>query len=464
MEKTLWKKIMALVLAVCLMASLIPAGVMAKEDTPKTYLELGDSISAGYRLGEDEPAFTQIIAKEHGYNLDRHAKSGETTVSLMEKLPTLQENIKNADLITLTIGGNDMLYALYTYLADQYSEQTGQTVTPDQMKEWITGGGDKAREMLLFAATVITDFPDSKEAAAGFETLGKNLEKIVDDIVSNNKEVSMIVATQYNPYIYLARDPQLNEQMPEMAKVVQLITKVFEDEIHKMNDTITTVSEEKGFVVADVHTAFENSEAILTNPSYTPPLTFDLDFHPNADGHAMIAQVMEPPIQELENTWTLDEAENSIMSLQDKIAGVDQSVANTEESAKAWAESLITPVLPEGVTAVVNIDSFEAAEAGTKDNPEGKDGTFDIVVVLSCNETVREVVVGPVTVKATAYTAPQEAPTQDTTADQTTTATTTKTSATTSPKTGTASTMMPVILMLLLAAGASATVLAGRRK
>ena len=113
------KRILSTLLALCLALSLLPASALAAGGEQKSYVALGDSITTGYGLDEAQ-SFAEQIAEQEGYTLnDSLASDGATSTDLLEvvKSEANADTLKNADLITVTIGGNDLMDALYAYLS-----------------------------------------------------------------------------------------------------------------------------------------------------------------------------------------------------------------------------------------------------------------------------------------------------------------------------------------------------------
>src|SRR5699024_1555973 len=96
---------------------LLPATVLAAEDA-KTYLALGDSITTGYAPGGAKVAkpFADQVAAQYGYTLVNQAEDGETTASLLQKLEAQEIDLSGAALVTISIGGNDLIEVLYEAL------------------------------------------------------------------------------------------------------------------------------------------------------------------------------------------------------------------------------------------------------------------------------------------------------------------------------------------------------------
>lgn len=133
-----------LTLALCL--GLLPVTALAADDP--VYLALGDSITTGYAPldeGEEESQtvgdpFANQVAEKLRYELVNKAANGETSTSLLGRLQSGSNDyidVSGADLITITIGDNDLMDALYQHLVDCYNEgkEDGQTITPEKLKE-----------------------------------------------------------------------------------------------------------------------------------------------------------------------------------------------------------------------------------------------------------------------------------------------------------------------------------------
>ncbi len=164
------KRLLSILLCLSLALYLFPVLAQAQQ-AETSYLALGDSISSGYLLPEGEAAFPQQVADARGGTLTNLAENGETTASLLAKLNqgTLDQALAGAQVITLTIGGNDLMNALYDFLTFQYNGANPSTpVTAQEMKEALTAG---KLEMLTFALKVLPDFADSQQAVDALQPI-----------------------------------------------------------------------------------------------------------------------------------------------------------------------------------------------------------------------------------------------------------------------------------------------------
>jgi len=108
------KKLLGVAVSAALFLCLVlMAGAQSEKGT--SYVALGDSISSGYGLEEGTLSFAQQVAQDNGLELTNLAQDGETATSLLDKLQTDQVSaaVAQADIITITVGGNDLMNALY---------------------------------------------------------------------------------------------------------------------------------------------------------------------------------------------------------------------------------------------------------------------------------------------------------------------------------------------------------------
>ena len=282
------KRLLSILLCLSLALYLFPVLAQAQQ-AETSYLALGDSISSGYLLPEGEAAFPQQVADARGGTLTNLAENGETTASLLAKLNqgTLDQALAGAQVITLTIGGNDLMNALYDFLTFQYNGANPSTpVTAQEMKEALTAG---KLEMLTFALKVLPDFADSQQAVDALVQLAGNLTQIVQKIQAACPNGTLVMANQYNPYRYLANQLASNPLAAAQAKVV---ADAFEAGVTRLNQAIDNTADQLDFLVADTYTAFADATQNPCNASFSLLGGINLDFHPNAYGHSLIAQAM----------------------------------------------------------------------------------------------------------------------------------------------------------------------------
>ena len=279
------KRILSTLLALCLALSLLPASALAAGGEQKSYVALGDSITTGYGLDEAQ-SFAEQIAEQEGYTLNGSlASDGATSTDLLEvvRSEANADTLKNADLITITIGGNDLMDALYAYLADAYNTQNSTDITAEDVKASLAGTLSEIPQvaMLRFAASKIPDFPNSTAANTALSTFATNFSSIISAIKAANSTAQLIVVNQYNPYGHLTTG----------TGVLSLDLSAIDTAVRALNTVISSSAESADYTVADVYTKFEQAENNPCNASVSLP-SINLDFHPNATGHGLIADTI----------------------------------------------------------------------------------------------------------------------------------------------------------------------------
>ena len=282
------KRILSTLLALCLALSLLPASALAAGGEQKSYVALGDSITTGYGLAENETGFAKQVADSNGYTLTNLAQDGATSSMLLTSLSDSEVSsaIASADLITVTIGGNDLMDALYAYLAEEYNKQNSDTpITAEDVKVLLAGEEGAVAEqitMLVFAISNISDFQSSSIAISAYDTLWDNFVEIIETIREINQNAQLIVVNQYNPYSHLTT----GISGLDLSSVIS----AFDSAVQALNVGISLGEAIAGYTVADVYTKFEQAESNPCNASVSPSI--NLDFHPNATGHGLIADTI----------------------------------------------------------------------------------------------------------------------------------------------------------------------------
>lgn len=135
------KRLLSGLVSAAMCMSLLPAAVMTNasaEEADKVLL-LGDSIASGYGLAEGEYCYGDYISEYLDAELVNNAQPGLTTAQLLEQLSeeAVAADIADASLICVSIGGNDLIDTVETYLyslLDAYNAKNGTSLT---LKEYI---------------------------------------------------------------------------------------------------------------------------------------------------------------------------------------------------------------------------------------------------------------------------------------------------------------------------------------
>ncbi len=329
---TIIRKMLSLLLVLTFILTLIPVSsvhIHAADSESLTYLALGDSISTGYGLAGYTPeahsteGFAYQLASELGYTLNNKAVDGNTSADILEQLNNAShakyvsaEELTAADVISITVGGNDLMALLYAKIAEQ---TTSTTDTAKDMPALLQAGNTEA---LLAAINLLTasqsiyivNDPDFEPA---INAIINNLNAIVEKIRSVNSHAQIVVATQYNPYV-------------EFKGAVFLFLRLdavfngMEAGVTALNEAIVKNAKDK-YTVSDVKAAFDGYTGTEDLYNAQPPAgttTINVDFHPTAAGHDLLASSFKATFEALDitdapKTVTVDAPYDTMM-----IAGV----------------------------------------------------------------------------------------------------------------------------------------------
>ncbi len=288
------KRILSVLLSLCLSVGSLFSVVLA--DTP-VYVALGDSIAAGYGLQGFENVretpeglicttppgcFPALVSDALGYQLQNLAVSGDDTVQLLERLQTDQYTaaVKSADLISLTIGSNDLLGPTIELLRNHLS-----------VSDFLSGGDIQS---LLQQLQQINDLLSSADTTALFDSqiqaFCKNWDTIISTITGLNPDATLLVTSYYNPYA------SFNLQFGT-ANIS--IGQLGDSYLDRMNRYITTDAAcRSSYTVIDISDVSTNvhvdTAALMSGMMRAQAIdlsgSVSLDPHPDASGHELIAQ------------------------------------------------------------------------------------------------------------------------------------------------------------------------------
>jgi lysophospholipase L1-like esterase len=240
-----------------LVLSAPPRALAAAAQRQIVYTALGDSIATGYRLSSKSDSYVSKYGAYLRADVSNLGQNGLTSAGLLTKLTSdsaVIARVKKSDVVTVSIGGNDMLSVFSSLKTDSLSE-------------------------LISSVKAIQSAEMQQKFSAGVAQFGSNWDKIVARIHSLAPHAVIIVTTLVNPYrgivitIPFASDFDLGS---------------FGDKyITKINAVITGSAASGGYLAADSFSAFKASSKKLTNADLAK---LEFDPHPNKDGHELIYQ------------------------------------------------------------------------------------------------------------------------------------------------------------------------------
>ena len=151
-----------------------------------SYVNLGDSVGEGYGASDTSKNYFSLLRDEmswaikapvHGKN---YAHGGDKIQDLIEMLSRadVSKSIKEADVITISIGGNDILSPCFTYL-------TGYIMGEYDLD--FIGNACKAELDKL-----LSDYDEDPYT----------YKKMLDDLLEINNKATYVFTNQYHPYKY----------------------------------------------------------------------------------------------------------------------------------------------------------------------------------------------------------------------------------------------------------------------
>jgi lysophospholipase L1-like esterase len=245
--------------------------LVVEADKPKVlnYVALGDSIATGtyYTSTTNKRLnlsyvyyFTEFLkTKFNQVNISNYSVDGHKTSDLLQRLNNTQviESVKTADLITITIGANNLL---------------------------------EAAKKKIFGITYGYDFTriNWTVAEAGRAAFEKEWPLIVNRIKFLNPNAEILALTPYNPY---------NSSDSLYTRVNGYLSNTSGNGI---NDIIIN-NKEMGYKVVDVYTGLKSYSESNAMKEITYFYDSFRDPHPNVTGHKLIGQlhvsVFENPVE-----------------------------------------------------------------------------------------------------------------------------------------------------------------------
>ena len=228
---------------------------------------LGDSIAQGYGLNDVEnERYSSLIAEKSGCTVYNYAVPGDDGADLIELLASgTCTQLERATVIVISIGANNVLKAADTLLPYYEQIQNGQ-----------------APEILDISETF-------NVIVQGIQRFEAELPQIISDIRAINSDALIVFQTVYNPY----RD--FTEFKVEQNGLQISFAAFSASCVIGVNDVINNNAEELGYTVCEVYEPFKEYEGNLINALADGS---NVDPHPNAEGHKLLAELVTGAIEE----------------------------------------------------------------------------------------------------------------------------------------------------------------------
>lgn len=236
--------------------------VLISEKIEFHYVALGDSLTEGVGdttgQGGFVPLLAQSLVNEYGYEVDvqNFGVSGNTSKQILKRMKEnkeLKQGLKEADLLTLTVGGNDLRKVIVNNLA----------------KLKVSAFDKPAKE---------------------YE---KRLENIIDVARQQNPDLPIYILGIYNP-LYLS--------FPELTEMQTIV-----DKWNQATEQTTKKYQHVYFVEINdlLYKGLEGEEGFSTISDTTSNnLLYEEDhFHPNNTGYEIMKKALLEKLNETEKSW-----------------------------------------------------------------------------------------------------------------------------------------------------------------
>lgn len=226
------------------------------------YVAIGDSLTYGIgdatKNGGYVPLVKSQLANEDDTDVTslNFGVSGDTSTQVYQRIvkqPKIQRGLAQANLITMTIGANDLMHIINKNVLNM----------------------------------------DLKKVENARTTYQANLERLLKKIRSYNKTAPIFVASIYNPfYVYFPQITDMKTAMDDWNATAQKVLKEFDQTYYVDIDQVMT--QPKGSVLA-------NNKA--KKDALNPYLFTEDHFHPNNRGYQAISQQFIKQIQAHKDKW-----------------------------------------------------------------------------------------------------------------------------------------------------------------
>ena len=294
------KKFLSILLSAAVVCSALPAvtafadGEAGNKTTGNSvsYVAIGDSIPNGYALADPQAGFVNRLGAKEGVNATNLSVSG--LLSDVMKGAVLSGAydtvLTNAQYMTITIGGNDLLGVFYTIVVNKFNADYGVTlgqITADDVKNMLGAPNptDPKTQALFLSVSAVIDQGYGSYAAllgAGFNKVISNINTSIAAIRSKNPAVKIYVTNQYNPY------PSL--QIPNLVTGTPSSLGAFMDDILTAYNAMLTTEATGADEVVDVYTPFAGSQNRPVNSALD---LSNFDVHPNVIGHGIYFDALD---------------------------------------------------------------------------------------------------------------------------------------------------------------------------
>ena len=320
MKRTLPLTLILLSLILALTACLVACDTPEKPEDQLKLVVLGDSIGEGL-LGPSplsergNYSYCAFLGKANNFVFHNRAVSRHETGNMLDLITkedtsafTYKTHIKEADIIVVSILGNDYIH---------------------------TGLDSKALEYAQYGTYT--------EADSVLVSSRQNINQIVDTIKADNPDVTLIFQTVYNPFhknseVISKEGQELAKQYLRERGESDDLYAVCETLLDRLNGVLFAYLEDHpgAFHIADVNAEFER--LYRADNSRLERLIYSDSIHPSTEGHGVIADVIQAKLVEL--GLVKDNAKSLARAKKVRIDSLERLYANSGVNIKEAKEKI----------------------------------------------------------------------------------------------------------------------------
>lgn len=232
---------------------------------------VGDSLTYGVgdatKAGGYVPLVKQRLASQDEVEVktENFGVSGDTSTQIyrrVHKQKKIQQALQKADVITMTVGANDLMKIINKNVLDM----------------------------------------DLNKINRGQKVYQKNLTQLLTEIRRYNSQAPVVVASIYNPfYVYFPEIKDMMTSMQQWNQTTQDVLGSFDQMYYVDIDDVMT--KPKGSVLAKNQHKDAKTPSERAKEAYNPYLFDEDHFHPNNRGYQAIAHQFVKKLQQLKSQW-----------------------------------------------------------------------------------------------------------------------------------------------------------------
>lgn len=309
----IWKECRMIMIWILGIACILDSVVIseAKDTEPYVYTAMGDSIPNGYMAKNETEiqAYPELLSEKlsvvYGREvlLSKYTKNGLSSEKLLQTYLQQEEvrtSLHRSDLITLTIGSNDLLNQ-FKQVARDILNTDQKFYTAQEALETLQDAVSENPFLLVKCITAIAEWD--------YQSFESTWREVMLQIGANRKENSqMVVTTIYNPV--------------ESVELPSTLNAVVENIISKLNEIIWNCSEEYDYKVVDLFSTEIGRETQLDG------------LHPNQHGQNLISSLI---LDKLELEHVVNYEQNT--EIQNILEQAKKTAEDVEKTARSKQSS-----------------------------------------------------------------------------------------------------------------------------